>query len=77
MSCDGGVAAGAEAPGFGFGRFSAAAGSARFFGFDFSSEGGAARLDAIRALRPAFLASSRRFRLRLSSRSFSRISVSP
>lgn len=59
-------------PGLGFGRFSAAIGSARFFGFGFSAGGRGRGMDAKSALRLAFFATSRRFCLRLSSRSFSR-----
>ena len=74
----GGAATGGVAgvPGLDFGRLSAGAGSARFFGFGFSDGGRGGGLDANKALRLALLASSRRFRLRLSSRSFSRTGFS-
>jgi hypothetical protein len=62
--------------GLAFGRFSAAAGSTRFFGFGFSDAGRAASAAASAAFRLPFLASSRRFRLRLSSRLFSRMTLS-
>ena len=61
---------------FAFGRLSAAAGSARFFGFGFSDGGRGAGREARSALRRAFLVFSWRLRLRLSSRSFSRILLS-
>ena len=58
------------------GRFSVMAGSARFFGFGFSTGRRGAGREARSALCFAFLAFSRRWRLRLSSRSFSRTFLS-
>jgi len=63
-------------PDLDFGRFSAADGSTRFFGLGFSDgDRGAGRAVKL-ALRLALRASLCRFLLRLSSRSFSRISLS-
>lgn len=75
----GGGAAGGFAmgtSGLDFGRFSAVAGSVRFFGFGFSDEGLGAGREARSAFRFAFLAICRRWRFRLSSRSFSRTCLS-
>ena len=62
--------------GLDFGRLSVVAGSVRFFGFGFSDGGRGAGREASTALWVAFRAFSRRWRLRLSSRSFSRMRFS-
>jgi len=74
----GGAATGGfvEVSALGFGRLSGAPGSVRFFGFGFSAGDRGAGREANRALCRALMAFSRRLRLRLSSRSFSRTSAS-
>src|SRR3972149_2798945 len=65
-----------EVSALGLGRLSGAPGSVRFLGFAFSDSGRGAGREANRALCRALMAFSRRLRLRLSSRSFSRTSAS-
>jgi hypothetical protein len=66
----------AATPGLDFGRFSAADGSTRFLGLGFSDGDRGAGREVKLALRVALRASLCRFLLRLSSRSFSRTSLS-